>query len=79
MAVVPVISKFTSRDPLLSHFLRCLFFHAAYYKFQFSAVHIPGASNTAAEALSRNNLTAFSLLVPQVPLVEVPYLFLRCL
>ena len=72
MAIVSVINKCTARDPLLSHFLRCLFFYAPYYKFHFSAAHIPGTSNTAANAVSCNNLTPLSLLVPQVPQVEVP-------
>ena len=79
IAVVPVINKFTSRDPLLSHFLRGPFFHAAYYMFHFSAAHIPDTSNTTADAVSCNNVTAFSLLVPQVPQVEVPPVLLDLL
>ena len=72
MAVVSVINKRTAIDPLLNHFLHCLFFYAAYYKFHFSAAHIPGTSNTATNTLSCNDLTAFSSLVPQVSHVDVP-------
>ena len=50
----------------------CLMFH-------FSAAHIPDTSNTTADAVSCNNVTAFSLLVPQVPQVEVPPVLLDLL
>ena len=72
MAVAFVLNKYTAKDHLLNHFLCCLFFYAAYYKFHFSAVHIPGTLNTVADALSHKDLTRFSLLAPQVPHVEVP-------
>ena len=72
MAVISIVNKRTARDPLLNQFLYCLFFYAGYYKFHFSAAHIPGTSNAAADTLSRSNLTASSLLVPQVPQTEVP-------
>ena len=71
MAVVSILNKYMAKVQLLNYFLRCLFFYASFYKFYFSAAHIPGTFNTAADALSRNNLTAFSLLFPQVPQVEV--------
>ena len=72
IAVVAILTKHTTRDPLLNHFLRCLFLYSAFYKFNYSAIHIPGALNTAADALSRNNFHTFSLLFPQVPLFSVP-------
>ena len=72
LAVVSILNKRSARDPLLSHLLRCLFFFSAFYKFHFSAEHIPGTSNTAADALSRDNIHLFSLLVPQVQQVTVP-------
>ena len=72
IAVVSILNKGTAKDHLLIHFLHCLFFYAAYYKFHYSAAHIPGTFNTAADALSHNDLTHFLLLAPQVPRVEVP-------
>ena len=72
ITVIFIVNKCTARDPLLKHFLHCLFFYAAYYKFHFSAAYIAGTSNAAADTLSPNNLTAFSLLVPQVSQTEVP-------
>ncbi len=71
-AVVALISKRYSKHKILTHLLKCLFFYAAYYSFHYPAVHIPGRLNTAADALSRNNFTLFSSLLPQTPLVQVP-------
>ena len=55
-AVVQVLNAGHARDEALSHLLRCLFFIAATFSFWFCAVHIPGRLNTAADAISRNNL-----------------------
>ncbi len=72
MAVVSILNKRTAKEHLLNHYLRCIFFYAAFYKFHYSATHIPGTDNIAADALSRNNLPLFSLSVPQIPQFRVP-------
>ena len=54
MAVVNLLRKRTSKHNLLMHLLRCLVFYAAFFRFQFTALHVPGILNTAADALSRN-------------------------
>ena len=72
IAVVAVVQKLNARDLLLCHLLRCLYFYAAYFRFRFSATHIPGAENTAADALSRANLSLFHSLFPQVLPATVP-------
>ena len=72
MAVVAVIQKRSAKNDLLTHFLRCICFYGAYFHFEFSASHVPGEHNTAADALSRDNLTLFASLFPQVPLLSVP-------
>ena len=72
MAVVDLLRSRTSSDFLLMHLLRCLVFYAAIYSFDFASEHIPGTYNTAADALSRNNLTLFSSLVPQIPHQPIP-------
>ena len=64
LAMVSILNKRSAKDPLLSHLLQCLFFFSAFYNFHFSAKHIPGISNTAANALSCDNIHFFSLLVP---------------
>ena len=67
MAVVDMLKTRTSM-----HLLRCLVFYAALYSFQFIARHVPGVMNTAADAISRNNLSLFSSLCPQVPQMAIP-------
>ena len=72
MAVMAILGKGSSTDRLLMHLLRCLLFYAAYFTFHIHSEHIPGIMNVAADALSRNNLSSFSSLVPQTPQVQVP-------
>ena len=72
MAVVEVLRTCTARDPLLMHLTRCLVFYAELYHFDFISEHLPGTHNTAADALSRNNLTLFHSLTPQIPLFTIP-------
>ena len=79
MAVVSILERHSPKDTSLAHLLRCLCFYASIFKFEFSASHIPGQQNIAADALSRNNLTLFSLLYPQVPHSPVPRIIQRLL
>ena len=72
MAVVAIITSRTAKPPLLMHLLRCFSFYSGYFHFHFSAKHVPGVLNTAADAISRNNLPLFSSLVPQAPQSIVP-------
>ena len=72
MSVVEVLRSGTTREPLLMHLLRCFVFYAAVYHFSFTAVHVPGTLNGAADALSRNNLPLFVSLFPQMPQVPIP-------
>lgn len=64
-AAVCVLNQRRAKDPLLSHMLRCLFFVSAKFQFDLSAQHIPGTVNTAADALSRNNLPLFFSQIPR--------------
>ena len=54
----------------LMHLIRLLVFFASYHNFWFFAFHIEGKQNTAADALSRNNLHTFFL---QAPLASLTY------
>lgn len=72
MAVVEILKKRASKEPLLMHLMRCLLFYSAFFSFEFVSEHIPGVLNTAADAISRNNLPLFLSLVPQIPRVFVP-------
>ena len=72
MAVVHALSKGSAREPHLAHLLRCLYFLEATFGFEHGVSHIPGKLNVGADALSRNNLLAFSSLFPQAPSRSVP-------
>ena len=72
MAVDAVLTKRSAKDDHLLGLLRCLFFYASYYKFHYSALHIPGIHNTAEDALSRTVINDFSSFVPQIPSYTVP-------
>ena len=72
MAVITILNTCTARDPFLMHLLRCLVFYAASFRFHFMSEHIPGERNIAADAISRNNLSLFTSLTPQIPHVVVP-------
>lgn len=72
MAVISVLRSRTCKDQLLMHLLRCLIFYAAFFRFTFTAQHVPGSLNAAADAISRNNTSLFFSLVPQVPQATVP-------
>ena len=71
-AVVALLRSLTSRDHVIMHLIRCLSFFAALFRFDFTAAHVPGASNVAADALSRNNMSLFLSLFPQTPETVVP-------
>ena len=62
----------TAKCPRLMHLMRCFSFYCAFYRFHVSSRHIKGSSNTAADALSRNNMSLFYALVPQVSGCSVP-------
>ena len=79
MAVVTILNTCTARDPILMHLLRCLVFYAASFRFHFMSEHIPGELNIAADAISRNNLSLFTSLTPQIPRTVVPQLVLDLL
>ena len=64
-AVVDLINSGYTRETLLSHLLRCLFFFVARFDFTLVASHIPGKDNVLADALSRDNLQFFLSESPQ--------------
>ena len=72
MAVVSVLQRQAPNDLLLTHLSHCLYFYAAIYHFEFSATHIAGSQNTAADALPCDNLSLFSMLFLQVPHSPIP-------
>ena len=64
MAVVQVIMAQSSKDRTLMHLLRCIQFFCAVGDFKLRVAHIPGFTNTPADAASRNHLQVFSMWPP---------------
>jgi hypothetical protein len=69
--VVQSLNNFTSHSPIIMTLIRTLFFIAAGCGFEFRAMHIPGATNTLADALSRGDQDRFRLLHPSADLYPV--------
>ena len=65
MAVVYAVNKKSARNPILSRLLCLLCLFCAIYDITLVVRHLPGASNAAADALSRDNLPLFVSLNPQ--------------
>lgn len=63
-AVVQVLNHLTSKDSMMLHLLRCLFFFCAHYDIQLRAQHLSGVHNSVADAVSRNHLQVFRELHP---------------
>ena len=54
------------------HLLRCVFFVGAKFGVNVRAEHVPGAENTAADALSRDNNPIFMQVVPEAESQPTP-------
>ena len=72
MTVVDILRKRSARNTVAHHLLRCFYFYSAFFQFDYHVAHIPGVLNTAADALSRNNMTSFFSFVSQASRVHVP-------
>ena len=71
-AVVAALTAGAAKDAILMHLLRCLHFFLAQFDIQLVARYLPGIENTAADALSRDNLTIFFRCHPQAELSPSP-------
>ena len=72
MAVVHALTSGAAKDPRLMHLLRCLHFFTARHQISICARHVPGVLNTAADALSRNNMSVFFQCAPQAAQAPFP-------
>ena len=64
-SLVDAISKGSSKEGMVMQLFRCLRFFTAVHDTHITASHIPGALNTSADLLSRNQQERFHLLHPQ--------------
>ena len=63
-ALVSVLNKQTSKEPLVMVLVRKLVLLCLQFNLVLSARHIPGIDNTSADALSRLQMARFRLLNP---------------
>lgn len=68
-AVVSILQSGTSRSPEIMSLVRCLHLCAAKHNFSHTAKHVPGVSNSIADALSRFNMQVFRQLAPEADLL----------
>ena len=72
LSLVNAVNKGASKDPLVMHLLRCLWFFTAYFDIALTASHIPGACNTTADELSRNSMENFFTTNPDASRIPTP-------
>ena len=70
--VVAAVRKGSAKEAMVMCLLRCLWFFVAHYDMNIIIEHIPGASNEAADHLSRFNMHSFFLSNPQANLLPAP-------
>ena len=64
-SLVDAINKGSSKDNMVMHLLRCLWFFTAIFNIKIITSHIPGVSNSSADMLSRNQAKDFLVANPQ--------------
>jgi len=69
LPLVEAINKGSSKDNMVMHLLRCLWFFSAYFDISITAIHFPGVLNTLADMLSRNQVCRFLHLHPEVSFI----------
>ena len=58
-SLVDAINKGSSRDEMVMHLLRCLWFFTAIFNIKITTSHIPGVSNSSADMVPRNQAKDF--------------------
>ena len=72
-SVVDSINKSSSKEPIATHLLRCLWFFSAHFDIRVVASHIPGVVNIAADQLSRNKSMEFLQANSHASRTPVPF------
>ena len=70
--LVAVINKGSSKDAVVMHLLRCLWFFTTVFDIHITATHIAGKLNNAADMLSRNQAAKFLKVHPHMPISPTP-------
>ena len=70
--LVAVINKGSSKDAVVMHLLRCLWFFTTVFDIHITATHIAGKLNNAADMLSRNQAVKFLKAHPHMLISSTP-------
>ena len=60
--LMQAINKGSSRDLMVMHLLRCLWYFTTFFDMQMMAIHIPGAAKNSTDMLSRDQTTHVQFL-----------------
>ena len=71
-SLVDAIAKGSSKQNMVMHLLRSLWLFTAIFDIDVTASHIPGAQNTSADLLSRNNSKNLLLMNPLASQTPTP-------
>ena len=75
--LVDAINKGSSRDEMVMHLFRCLWFFTAFFNIRVTATHLHGVNNSSADMLSRNQAEHFPLdQSPGIPPLPPPLLLI---
>ena len=69
---VAAINKGSSKDKIVMHLIRCLWFFTAVFDIHITATHIARISNNDADMLSRNQASKFLEAHPHMPAIPTP-------
>ena len=72
LGLVDAINKGSSKDDMVMHLLRCLWFFTAFFNIGVTATHIRGVNNSSADMLSRNQAERYLLTNPQASRTPTP-------
>ena len=72
LSLLTSINKGTAKQTLVMHLLRSLWFFTAHYDIALTATHVLGVTNTAADQLSRNQMSLFHLANPGAARLPAP-------
>ena len=70
-SLVSAINKGSSKDNMVMHLLRCLWFIITSFDIHITASHLPGIHNKAADMLSRDQGKEFLAAHPQISLLPI--------
>ena len=72
LSLAEAINKGSSKDVMVMHLLRCLWFFQLFFNLNIVALYIPGVLNTAPDMISRNQTEKFLLMYPQYSHTSTP-------